>query len=63
MSRVSTTILICALAALLAPVKGAPTLTSRQNNNSTDFQLQNALDAQQLNMQFSGLTANDSCTG
>lgn len=68
MSHFMMTIFILPLAALLAPVKGAPTpsLMSRQTNVTStpaNFQLQNALDAQQLNMNFSGLKAGDSCTG
>jgi hypothetical protein len=63
MPRVSTAILFLALAALLAPVKTAPTYLLPRQNSSSDFQLQNALDAQQLNIKFSNMTVNDTCNG
>jgi hypothetical protein len=63
MSRVSVTILFLVLAALLAPVKTAPTFLLPRQNSSSSFELQNALDAQQLNIKFSTMTANDSCNG
>ena len=65
-------LLLALVLALLAPVNGAPALTSRHNGHSdtkdatssaTPQQVQNALEAQKLNTQFFALSTNDSCKG
>ena len=44
--------ILLALAALCAPIRGAP----------ASFQMQNGLDAQKLNAQFATMNAGDVCT-
>ena len=53
MAPTTKLMIMLALTALLAPVRGAP----------ASFQMQNGLDAQKLNAQFATLSTTDSCTG
>lgn len=69
--RISTTLVLLAILAVLAPVRGAPTplLNVRHEGHednaspASSFEKQNALDAQKLNVQFTTLKATDSCKG
>lgn len=62
---------LAASLALIVPVEAAPTplndfqlLSVRDSgSNSSDFQLQNGLDAQKMNAQFATLSASDTCNG
>ncbi|KNZ81592.1 hypothetical protein J132_11224 [Termitomyces sp. J132] len=68
--RTSSVLILMACLVDLAPVKGAPTLFTIRQEETTNattqstgsFQKQNALDAQKLNAQLNALKESDSCT-
>ncbi len=50
------------VSATTTPAASSPTSTTPAPSSSSNFQLQNALDAQKLNVHFVTLTADASCT-
>jgi len=57
-STPETSVAVAATSTAVAP----PAATSASTSSTSDFHLQNGLDAQKLNAQFKGLTASSSCT-
>jgi len=59
------TVILATFVFFVRTIDAAPTLITPRDDssNSTNFQFQNGLDAQALNVQFENLTASDPCTG